>query len=183
MQNAPPASAPATPPVRPRFGQSAERRLFKTTSAVPWDQDRWPSFKASELKCRCAPGDGGCAGEYFHDVRFMDALQNLRDRLGAPVRVTSGRRCTFRNRKVGGATKSQHMVAIAADIPFDKHDPVTLARAAVAAGFTGIGFGATFLHVDMRPARVGFHYPNGKAAWTARFGFDPASRFTTTGKL
>lgn len=185
MTSSTPASAPATlPATRPRFGQLGERRLHKTTATVVWDQDRWPNFTPAELKCRCAPGDGGCAGEYFHDTRFLDALQRLRDLVGKPLRITSARRCTFRNRKVGGAKASQHMLAMAADISRTGHDPVELARKAVAAGFTGIGFGGTFLHVDMRSGkREGFHYPGGQAAWTALFGFDPAARFDATGKL
>ena len=53
----------------------------------------------------------------------------------------------------------------------------------MAAGFTGIGFGRTFLHVDMRRKREAFHYPGGQAAWTQRFGFDPAARLDAGGKL
>ncbi len=178
-----PSAPEAGPPVRPRYGQALPKRLHKSPATVSWDQGRWPNFSVAELKCRCAPGDGGCAGEYFHDVRFLDALQRLRDLMDAPLRITSARRCPVRNRRVRGASRSQHMLAMAADIALDRHNPVQLARFAVRAGFSGIGFGATFLHVDMREGREGFHYDNGRAAWIDRFGFDPAERFDTTGKL
>lgn len=185
MDTKPQASAPAPSAsiIRPRFGQAVEKRLHKSPASVAWDQERWPNFRPGELKCKCAPADKGCAGEYFHDGRFMDALQHLRDLAGRALVITSGRRCAVRNRRVGGAKASQHLLAIAADISLTGHDPAQLARHAVTAGFTGIGFGRTFLHVDMRQGREGFHYPGGKAAWTTRFGFDPAARFDATGKL
>ncbi len=184
METKSPASAPASASIiRPRFGQMGSRKLFKTAQAAPWDQERWPNFTAGELKCRCAPADKGCAGEYFHDVRFLDALQRLRDLAGKPLAINSGRRCSVRNASVGGASKSQHKEAIAADISLNGHDAAHLARLAVKAGFTGIGFGRTFLHVDMREHRTAFHYPGGQAAWTSRFGFDPVPRFKSTGAL
>ena len=62
-------------------------------------------------------------------------------------------------------------------------DPVSLARAAVTAGFTGLGFGRTFLHIDRRARRTAFHYPGGKVAWTQRFGFDPVPAFKASGHL
>ncbi len=45
-----------------------------------------------------------------------ELLQRIRDRLGKPVTVTSGYRCTALNRAVGGVTSSDHMQGKAADI-------------------------------------------------------------------
>jgi hypothetical protein len=63
----------------------------------------------------------------------------------------------------------------------------------VRSGFRGLGFGRTFLHLDARVRPPGwrrlwripnaFHYPGAKGAWTARFGFDPALKFSSTGDL
>jgi hypothetical protein len=161
---------------------------YDAPSGVAW---RWPHFSARELSCQC---DGRhCGGEYFHDADFLDALERLRAAVGSTLRVNSGRRCALHNAAVGGAALSQHKVGIASDIALAGHDPVALARAAVVAGFKGLGFGRSFLHLDarVRPPgwrRVwripnGFHYPGAKDAWTLRFGFDPALKFASTGGL
>lgn len=150
---------------------------------APWDAKRWPNFTARELACKCmGQYSQGCQGEYHHDPVFLDRLQALRN-IAGPLRITSARRCAWRNARVGGATRSQHKLAMAADISLVGHDRVALARNAVKVGFTGIGFGKTFLHVDCRTGRQGFHYPGGAAGWTQAFGFDPAARFDATGKL
>lgn len=139
----------------------------------------WPHFSARELACKCGVH---CQGEYLHDPAFLDGLETLRGWAG-PLRINSGRRCALHNAEVGGAPLSQHKVAIAADIALAGHDPAQLSRLAVKAGFTGLGFGRTFLHVDRRARRAGFHYPGGRAAWARRFGFDPAAHFKMTGNL
>jgi uncharacterized protein YcbK (DUF882 family) len=43
-------------------------------------------------------------------------LQVLRDEVKRPIRINSGYRSPQHNRKVGGATKSRHVVGDAADI-------------------------------------------------------------------
>lgn len=167
--------------------------LYATWSDVPMAGWRWPNFSPRELACRCPTDFGYCEGEYFHDSDFLDRLQALRLKINKPVRINSGRRCPLRNARVKGAAYSQHKISIALDISLDGHDPVALARAAADAGFKGIGFGRSFLHVDARvrppgwvghwPARVAFHYPGGQAAWTKLFGFDPKVCFDTKGHL
>lgn len=145
--------------------------LHPTPDAAPWDARRWPHFSARELACRCRRH---CDGEYWHDPVFLDRLEALRAAMAAPLTITSGRRCALHNAEVGGAPLSRHKRSIAADIALGGHDPAGLARAARAAGFTGIGFGRTFLHVDARARPARWHYPGGRAAWTARLGVDPA---------
>ena len=46
----------------------------------------------------------------------MKILQPVRDKLGQPIRVTSGYRSRQLNKAVGGAPRSQHMNGEAADI-------------------------------------------------------------------
>lgn len=142
---------------------------------------RWPHFSAKELSCKC--GGRYCRGQYFHNPDFLDGLEAIRGDMGRPLVLTSGRRCERHNRAVGGAARSQHMIAIAADIELAGHEPVSLARSALQAGFRGIGFGRTFLHVDWRTTLTPFHYPNGEAQWTALCGFDPVARLKTGGRL
>ena len=160
-----------------------KRGFYASWAEVPMDGWRWPNFTPKELSCKC--GGRFCRGEYFHDPEFMDQLQALRTEIGAPFVINSARRCRRHNDSpaVGGASRSQHVVAIAVDINLHGHNPVHLARAAVRHGFSGIGFGASFLHLDNRQTRAAFHYPNGKATWLARFGFDPVSRLQQRGAL
>ena len=87
---------------------------------------RWPHFAPRELACKCATSP--CDGEYFHDPHFLDALERLREAMGAPLKINSGRRCPRRNRAVGGAKESQHLLRIAADLALAGHEPAELAR-------------------------------------------------------
>lgn len=49
-------------------------------------------------------------------VLLAELLERIRERLGAPVLVTSGYRCPKLNRAVGGVTSSDHTQGHAADI-------------------------------------------------------------------
>lgn len=167
--------------------------LYSTWKAVPAGAWRWPHFSAHELACRCPTDFRYCEGEYFHDADFLDRIEKMRDLVGKPLRINSPRRCPQRNAHVKGAAYSQHKVGIACDIALAGHDPVALARAAVKAGFKGIGFGRTFLHVDARtrppswrgawPVPMAFHYAGAQAAWVKLFGFDPVAQFLKKGNL
>lgn len=165
------ATAPQPLSATPTSGPKIARGFHASWADVDPAGWRWPHFTARELACKC--GGRHCRGEYFHDADFLDALERMRADVGLPMTVTSGRRCLGHNRAVGGASRSQHMIAIACDISLMNHDAVALARAAVRAGFRGIGFGGSFLHLDMRESRTAFHYPEGQRAWIARFGRDP----------
>ena len=142
---------------------------------------RWPHFSAKELACKCGKH---CRGEYYHDPDFLDHLEALRAEVMQPLKITSGRRCDRHNTAVGGASRSQHKLAIAADISLTGHMRQLLARAAVKVGFTGIGFGKSFLHVDQRESRVGWNYtPDAAALWGRAFGFDPVKRLKKVWEL
>lgn len=159
------AAAPKSVSIAPGFHAS-----WADVDPAGW---RWPHFSPRELACKC--GGKYCRGEYFHDADFLDGLEKVRALVAAPMTVTSGHRCERHNDsdQVGGASRSMHKIAVAADISLHGHDPASLARAAVRAGFRGIGFGTSFLHLDMRQHPTAFHYPGGQRAWTARFGRDP----------
>ena len=126
------------------------RHLFASALSVPDTGWRWPHFRPVELACRCRTH---CRSEYYHDPAFLDALEALRMRLGRPLVISSGRRCALHNAKVGGAPMSQHRLAVAADIVISGWGELArraLLQEAIALGFTGIGFGTTFLHLDRR---------------------------------
>lgn len=83
---------------------------------------------------------------------LLAKLDELRDRIGAPIIVTSGYRCPEHNAAVGGVENSQHVQGTAADIYCDAVSVDQLADAAAAIGFDGIGryYNSGFVHVDCR---------------------------------
>lgn len=127
-----------------------------------WDGKRWPNLVPSELACKC--GGKYCEGSYYHDPRFLDRLQAMRNGVGKPLIINSGHRCERWNTVQKGSKSSRHKT-IAADISTDGHDRQELLVEALAAGFTGIGFGLRFLHVDTRktPARWDYGAASRKA--------------------
>ena len=83
-------------------------------------------------------------------------LQVLREHVGKPIRVISGYRSPKYNRKIGGARKSQHMLAKAADIKISGMTPEEVKAVIVQLikegkmHVGGIGLYRTFTHYDIR---------------------------------
>jgi uncharacterized protein YcbK (DUF882 family) len=92
----------------------------------------------------------GCISVHFKLVR---GLERYRDLVGHPIRIVSGYRDPAYNRKIGGATQSQHMSGRAADL-----DPeVSLSQVRALRKFSGIGYMSgtnKVRHVDVRPTRT-----------------------------
>lgn len=132
--------------------------MYSHYSEAPFDKERWPNFSPKELSCpHC--------GEYYHDERFLDAIQSVRTWLGRILRLNSAHRCWLYNssKRIGGAPLSMHK-QIAGDIDTSGHDIVTLKTYCRAAGFTGFGHYKTFLHVDMGRPRW-WASKEGKKVW------------------
>lgn len=127
----------------------------------------WPHLDPRAVACRCC-------GEIFVDPVALAALERLACSLGEKLVVTSGHRCALHNARVGGAPLSLHK-KLAFDIALAGHDKAHLFAAARAAGFTGFGFGRTFLHLDTRarPARW-FYGQRSIAQWTSVLCWIPA---------
>lgn len=86
------------------------------------------------------------------NIRLVRLLEELRAELGGkPVTVTSGYRCPEHNRRVGGATASQHLLGNGADIVVNEVPAAKVAAVAAEVGFTGVGRYSTYTHVDIRP--------------------------------
>lgn len=87
---------------------------------------------------------------------LADNLQVLRDHIGKPIRVISGYRSPTYNRKIGGARKSQHMTAKAADIKVTGMHPDEVREAILSLikegkmHVGGVGRYTTFTHYDIR---------------------------------
>jgi zinc D-Ala-D-Ala carboxypeptidase len=144
--------------------------LYRDVSKRDLTGWRWPHFTAQELACEC---HRHCKGEYYHSPAFLDALEAMRAIIG-PLTINSARRCKGHNRAVGGVANSMHTRTIAADIAIGTYDRKALANAAVKAGFRGIGYGRTFMHVDLGVRRV-WTYPGALPAWVRAFGYNPVA--------
>ena len=105
------------------------------------------NFNLREFACRHC-------GALKIDPALVTRLQQLRDRVGKAINITSGYRCPTHNRAVGGAANSQHLLGKAADMWVEGMSPDTLATHAEAVGFGGIGIYDTFVHVDTRSGRA-----------------------------
>ncbi len=116
--------------------------------------DLTKNFSLREFRCR----DGSSIPpEYMDNVRLLAKnLQVLRDHIGLPIRITSGYRSPPYNRKIGGARKSQHMLAKASDIKVSGMTPdqvrstilQLIKEGKMMQG--GVGRYVTFTHYDVR---------------------------------
>lgn len=86
---------------------------------------------------------------------LVDLLQKIRDHFGVAVTINSGYRTSTYNKKVGGATNSQHVKGTAADIVVKGVDPLTVGQYVeyIMPDHGGIGVYQTFTHVDVRASR------------------------------
>lgn len=107
------------------------------------------NFRVREFRCQ----DG--SDVVFIESDLVDILQKIRDHFGKAVTINSAFRTFSHNKKVGGATYSQHLYGTAADI---KVSGVTASAVADFAetlmpGTGGIGRYSTFTHVDVRKVK------------------------------
>lgn len=115
-------------------------------------------FKESEFRCHC----GNCQMIKM-ELGLLTVLEDIitaftTDAGRATVSITSGYRCPDHNKAVGGATNSQHVQGIAADIVVKRAnkeiiDPDTIYRYLNMKYPTkyGIGKYTGWTHIDVRP--------------------------------
>ncbi len=103
--------------------------------------------------------------EHFHDYEFVcpccnggivseilvSKLQQLRDIVNKPIRITSGYRCYNYNDRIGGAVNSAHLLGEGVDIQTEL-STVTLAMITSKIKGIRIGIYERHLHIDVRPA-------------------------------
>jgi len=102
-----------------------------------------PHFYSGEFMCPCCK-------VAIVDLDLVARLEELRQRVGEPIRITSGYRCPKHNAEVGGSPVSLHMVGAAADIVVPGMDPIVVANYASTIGFGGIIVYRSHVHVDLR---------------------------------
>lgn len=107
------------------------------------------NFKVSEFKCN----DG--SDTVLISDKLVGLLQKIRDHFGAAVTINSAYRTESYNKKIGGATKSQHVNGTAADIVVKGATPLEVAQYVehIMPDSGGIGVYQSFTHVDVRANR------------------------------
>lgn len=131
----------------------AKLQALKTTVANN-GKPQTAHFKISEFRCK----DGTeVPVEYYGNLRLlMPVLEEIRAAFGGkPVTITSGYRTPAYNKKVGGAAKSQHQYAAAADIKVQGVPPAEVYKVAdrIVGNRGGVGKYNSFTHVDVRGYR------------------------------
>lgn len=108
------------------------------------------NFFADEFECKC-----GC-GLNLTSQKLVEYLQQIRDTVKRPIKVTSGTRCPTHNHKCGGTSTSDHLQGLAVDIEcFNSIDRRALLHAALVAGVPTIGVKKDCIHLSLGyPSRV-----------------------------
>ena len=107
-------------------------------------------FDPYETACQC-----GCGYNPVSPV-LLGLLDDIRERVGGPVIISSGCRCPQHNADVGGVPNSQHVQGTAADLLIpDGWSVDSLADLAEELGADGVGryYDSQFVHVDVRSGR------------------------------
>lgn len=112
-----------------------------------------PNFQVKEFACK----DGSDTILLCEET--VEILQAIRNYFGQPVHVNSGYRTSTYNKKVGGASMSQHVIGTAADISV-KGIPPSAIVSYLEAFYPnhGIGLYTTFVHIDSRGYKVYWQY-------------------------
>jgi zinc D-Ala-D-Ala carboxypeptidase len=116
-------------------------------------------FTFSEFDSPDEPG----SGQAHMSEDFIRRLDKVRAAVGFPLLITSGYRTEAHNAKVGGVPGSAHTKGLAADIrALTDTQKRAIAKAAIAQGIKRIGWGRTYIHLDIdgtKPQNVVWNYP------------------------
>ncbi|WP_200896319.1 glucosaminidase domain-containing protein [Pseudarthrobacter chlorophenolicus] len=140
-----------------------------------------PALRSRKLSPNFTVGELVFSGnQYAEKARIspvlVAALQKLRDRVGRPVRITSGYRSWERNVAVYRNAKppkkptlSRHCSGQAADVTVAGMSGLDIAKAAVdvLGDGIGVGIGAGFAHIDVRGKWTAWTYLSGSAGAAA----------------
>ena len=116
------------------------------------------NFHLDEFECKSG---ADMPDDVLDEIQFLaENLQKLRDRIGKSITITSGYRSPDHNRKIGGATVSQHIFGRAADIKVRGWEPDDIAneiQSLIDSGDMqqgGIGIYKSWIHYDTRGTRA-----------------------------
>lgn len=104
-------------------------------------------FDLSEFDSPDEPG----SGENMK-ASTLDLLNKTRHKAGFPFHISSGVRSEAHNERVGGVSGSSHTKGWAVDVRCsNSSDRFKIIKCALEAGFTRIGVGKSFVHLDNDP--------------------------------
>lgn len=108
------------------------------------------NFSRSEFACRCTCGANDIS------VDLVRRLQEVRDRLGQPMRITSGVRCSSHNASVKGSAGSSHLEGNSTAVDIDCDNSVYRQKLleAMMPVMDRIGIAKTFIHCDVDPNKT-----------------------------
>lgn len=111
------------------------------------------NFRVCEFACK----DG--SDVIFISPTLVDILQKVRTHFGKRVTVNSAFRIPSHNTSQGGATNSQHLYGLAADIVVSGTPPKAVAEyvETLLPNSGGIGIYKNFTHVDVRSMKSHWH--------------------------
>ena len=120
-------------------------------------QKRALNFKVKEFACK----DG--SDEIKIDSKLVIMLQQIRDNIGKPVIINSAYRNSAYNKKIGGASRSQHIYGKAADITIEGLNPLSIAQYSEknCKYLKGIGLYTWGCHLDTRSTKYYWDQRNG----------------------
>lgn len=149
------------------FGKATTARILEVIATgeepkktdVDTDSDFWSGiryFDRGEFECKCGGKycDGFPAEPDEKMVRYAD---EIRRRLGVPLRVNSGLRCKVWNQKNNGASQSQHMTGFACDLGCPKGitaEKMASVAEEVIGNTGGIGIYDWGIHIDSRSIKA-----------------------------
>ena len=124
-------------------------------AGINWSQIQY--FKPAELACKHC----GVVGV---QPALVFKLDELREKFGKPLVVTSGYRCPVHNAAVSETGEDgPHTTGLAVDLAISGRDAYVVIRLALAANWTGIGVSqkgpSRFLHLDLIPDSFGHARP------------------------
>lgn len=138
-------------------------------SKVGRDHRISPHFTLAEMACK----DG--SDEVLYSTELISMLEKLRDYGGFIIHINSGYRTPAYNRKIGGASKSQHTLGTAADISVRKEGKTISGKLICCLcqtlGFRGVAYiSESAVHVDMRSS--GLYRGDERKGYSANVGGD-----------
>jgi zinc D-Ala-D-Ala carboxypeptidase len=103
-------------------------------------------YTKEDVACKC-----GC-GLDAANPDLLIKLNAMKEFTGWRPEVNSGTRCPAHNAAVGGVQGSAHLFGHAVDLACENSQQrLSLVNSALYAGFTRVGIGRDFLHLDVSP--------------------------------
>tara|TARA_R110000803_G_scaffold200711_2_gene265224 strand:- start:1912 stop:2292 length:381 start_codon:yes stop_codon:yes gene_type:complete len=80
----------------------------------------------------------------------LDRVQLVRDRVGHPLKITSGGRCPYHPSEINRTIPADHQKQMAVDVAVTGSTRGNVVKAGIAVGCNAIGVAKTFVHLGYR---------------------------------